>query len=746
MKVKHTLMLFTCILAAGVWATPPIDTSPFWQSGEFNVYGTGMIWEDCNNDGYIDAFFGNGNDIVLAQNSIYLSNYGTLPTSASWYSSNAEYSGHCAVGDIDDDGYVDFAVANYLGSGGFSTANYSNLYMNTDGLPNPSPDWYNADSIYTFSCAMGDPDGDGDLDLAFATGDAYTSVYTPERIYFNVDGSLETMPSWQTAIVDATMDVTWGDVDNDGDLDLAFAYDNIGVAVFFNNAGTMSTVPGWQSFQAQPANTLIFGDVDGNGWLDLVVAFNNQLGTGGYFRVYFNDGVGNLNVNPGWESATAGYGSGVSLYDYDNDGDNDLAAGRWFDPARIYENTGSTFTTTPVWRADPSTVVEEMAWVDVDGDGVEEIVDTFYTAGRKLLYTQRQPLYSLDSVVVDGVPLSPEDYCYDLVSGWVSMASALTSYAHVYYKYSFKNDLAISHWDTYNMVFGNTSRPLVDFYADTTIGWAPFTVQFTDSSIGATEWLYHFGDGDSSTLKDPLHTYYGGQAHDVRLRTMLPDGSHNHTSRKMIVTLADTIFISDGFMPPGGTMTVPVYLRNAHPMDELQLPIRYDGDVSLTYDSWDTTDCRTNYFDYVELVQYAPSSKKIAFQFKAGRNVGNPPLAPGYGPIINLHFSVGAGSGANVLDTVTLGGRELDLDAGYAIYQPRVQTGIWQSGLCGDINGNGTVGDIADLVYLVDYMFSGGPPPPNVNAANVDGDNGINIADLVYLVDWMFNLGPGPLC
>jgi hypothetical protein len=60
---------------------------------------------------------------------------------------------------------------------------------------------------------------------------------------------------------------------------------------------------------------------------------------------------------------------------------------------------------------------------------------------------------------------------------------------------------------------------------------------------------------------------------------------------------------------------------------------------------------------------------------------------------------------------------------------------------------DGEVIDISDLVYLVDYMFSGGPEPPCIDEADVDGAGGpspIDIADLVYLVDYMFTGGPPP--
>jgi len=68
--------------------------------------------------------------------------------------------------------------------------------------------------------------------------------------------------------------------------------------------------------------------------------------------------------------------------------------------------------------------------------------------------------------------------------------------------------------------------------------------------------------------------------------------------------------------------------------------------------------------------------------------------------------------------------------------------------ICGDINGDlNPMVDIADLVYLVDYMFTDGPPPPVYQSGDVDGSGGIiDVADLVYLVDYMFTGGPEPTC
>ncbi len=60
---------------------------------------------------------------------------------------------------------------------------------------------------------------------------------------------------------------------------------------------------------------------------------------------------------------------------------------------------------------------------------------------------------------------------------------------------------------------------------------------------------------------------------------------------------------------------------------------------------------------------------------------------------------------------------------------------------CGDVDGSLRV-DISDAVYMVNYIFAGGPGPIGEPDMNCDGST--NITDIVYLINYLFAFGPAP--
>jgi PKD repeat protein len=64
---------------------------------------------------------------------------------------------------------------------------------------------------------------------------------------------------------------------------------------------------------------------------------------------------------------------------------------------------------------------------------------------------------------------------------------------------------------------------------------------------------------------------------------------------------------------------------------------------------------------------------------------------------------------------------------------------------CGDVNQDCIV-NIADVVYLITYLFIEGPPPFPCPAADVNTDGKVDIADVVYLINYLFLDGPPPGC
>ncbi|MGB2982081.1 MAG: dockerin type I repeat-containing protein, partial [Candidatus Zixiibacteriota bacterium] len=63
---------------------------------------------------------------------------------------------------------------------------------------------------------------------------------------------------------------------------------------------------------------------------------------------------------------------------------------------------------------------------------------------------------------------------------------------------------------------------------------------------------------------------------------------------------------------------------------------------------------------------------------------------------------------------------------------------------CGDVNNDGII-NVGDVVYLIQYLYRGGPVPiPRICVGDVNNNDIVDVGDLVYLVTYLYKGGPAP--
>jgi len=68
---------------------------------------------------------------------------------------------------------------------------------------------------------------------------------------------------------------------------------------------------------------------------------------------------------------------------------------------------------------------------------------------------------------------------------------------------------------------------------------------------------------------------------------------------------------------------------------------------------------------------------------------------------------------------------------------------VHQNDILGDVNSNLTV-ESADIVYLINYLFKGGPGFDPFWKGDTNGDCKVSVGDTVYLINYLFKGGPAP--
>ncbi len=283
-------------------------------------------WADYDNDGDVDAFVSN----LVDDGGMLFDGTGggdLVANTGAGLGGVAQMGTGCAWGDYDNDGRLDLVIAALAPT----IATRNRLFHNEGGgvfaevVNGPLGSTVDSHHHPTWS----DYDGDGDLDLFFATGPV--GSLDTDRMYRNQlkeTGTATFAPIAGTVFATDARDsqaLTWADYDNDGDLDLyAINYTSVPNQLYRNDAGTFVKITsGSIVTDAGAAHGVAWGDFDLDGDLDVYVARDNHQ----HNRYYQNNGDGTFTSVTTGAFVTDGISNyGATAGDYDGDGDLDLFA------------------------------------------------------------------------------------------------------------------------------------------------------------------------------------------------------------------------------------------------------------------------------------------------------------------------------------------------------------------------------------------------------------------------------------
>jgi large repetitive protein len=362
--------------SAPAFAAPAVGAFGLTDVG----FNSAPAFGDIDGDGDLDALIGEryGNTYFFENTGTALAPAFAAPIANAFGLPNVGMRASPALGDIDADGDLDLFLGE-LGGNLLFFENTGSALAPAFAAAAPNP-FGLVDSGDRSVPALGDVDGDGDLDLF--VGDVYGSTF----FFENTGGA--GAPAFAAPLVSPFgLIEVWvslpalADLDGDGDLD-AILGEFYGSTIFFENTATSGlpafAAPSISPFGILPVTNLpapTFADIDGDGDLDAFVG--NQAGDTLFFE---NTGTASAvalaapQLDPFGLVDVGDYAS-PRFVDIDGDGDLDAFIGAFKGDTWFFRNTGSA--TAPSFST-PSTNPFGLAdvgfraapdFVDLDGDG-----------------------------------------------------------------------------------------------------------------------------------------------------------------------------------------------------------------------------------------------------------------------------------------------------------------------------------------------------------------------------------------
>lgn len=311
----------------------------------------------------------------------------------------------------------------------------------------------------------------------------------------------------------------------------------------------------------------------------------------------------------------------------------------------------------------------------------------------------------------------------------------------------------------------NTPAPVAEFLATTpTNGLLPHTVSFANQSTGVISSVHwNFGDGTTSTSFDAVHEFRLPGMFTVTLTVTGLGGQSTKVRNNYVSTTLppNVLRIPHIQVIPGQQGVIqPINATVAVPIQGFQLAMQYDATVlpvsELTLNGSITGALNPDFF-FVEFTPDMPMSTIVCAVVLDSQSPFTGAVIPP-GPVrtlAGLYYDVPAGLPVgSSTEVVMVNGLGVD-----NIFSPGVGASIYPYLLAGrvtvvdpagavlfkrgDANRNGSI-DIADAIYVLAFLFSGGSMPSCPDSADANDSGAVDIADAIFMLTYLFNQGPSP--
>jgi len=215
--------------------------------------------------------------------------------------------------------------------------------------------------------------------------------------------------------------------------------------------------------------------------------------------------------------------------------------------------------------------------------------------------------------------------------------------------------------------------------------------------------------------------------------------------------LPDTVWVESKTLIVGISSPICIGVINDEPLPGMALALEWDGTAALEWDreSWPIhTERIDSIIWFFSAQRHADGVNPDTLLFHSFITSDTIPLAPGRDAVCCPYFiPQSAGTATFSLVSWVNAGQSMLVTEDHAAILPTFYGGniTVLAYLTGDPNHDGII-DIADVVYLINYLFADGPEPDPYESGNTTCEGEVNIADVIFLINYLFVGGPLPSC